>query len=155
MADGDDVQECFPLRQLQASDYGKGYLQLLRQLTAVGDVTEEAFGERLEEIQKLGGDFQFVAVIEDVARGQIVATGTLLVERKFVRQCGKVGHIEDVVVDQCVRGRHLGQRIIDFLTNYAKLAGCYKVILDCREDNTGFYEKCGYFRKEIQMAKYF
>ena len=33
--------------------------------------------------------------------------------------------------------------------------GCYKLILDCSESNVKFYEKCGFKRKEIQMARYF
>ena len=41
------------------------------------------------------------------------------------------------------------------LTKAAEVCGCYKVILDCSEENAGFYERCGYSRKEIQMAKYF
>lgn len=32
--------------------------------------------------------------------------------------------------------------------------GCYKVILDCSEDNVRFYERCGFVRKEVQMAAY-
>ncbi|KAH7405055.1 hypothetical protein KP509_15G055000 [Ceratopteris richardii] len=95
----------------------------------------------------------FVAVIE--FEGRIVATGTLLIEKKFVHQCGSVGHIEDVVVDADMRGRHLGQKIVNFLTSHARRASCYKVILDCNEKNVKFYENCGFYRKEIQMAKYF
>lgn len=34
----------------------------------------------------------------------------------------------------------------------AKEAGCYKVILDCAENNVAFYEKCGLTRKEVQMV---
>ena len=45
--------------------------------------------------------------------------------------------------------------IIEALTQAAEFAGCYKVILDCSEATAGFYERCGYVRKEIQMAKYF
>ena len=41
---------------------------------------------------------------------RIVATGTLLVELKFHRGCGSVGHIEDVVVDAAYRGSKLGLR---------------------------------------------
>lgn len=32
-------------------------------------------------------------------------------------------------------------------------AGCYKVILDCSEENVPFYEKCGLIKKEVQMVK--
>ena len=31
---------------------------------------------------------------------------------------------------------------------------CYKIILDCAEKNEKFYEKCGFVKKEIQMALY-
>lgn len=30
-----------------------------------------------------------------------------------------------------------------------------QVILDCTVDNSSFYEKCGFKKKEIQMAAYF
>ncbi|XP_024394344.1 glucosamine 6-phosphate N-acetyltransferase isoform X2 [Physcomitrium patens] len=131
-----------------------GFMQLLGQLTVAGAVSEEQFGERVKYLQELGDD-HYVAVIEDTEKGQIIATGSVLIEHKFLRNCGKVGHIEDVVVDQTVRGQRLGQRIIESLTQFAKDKGCYKVILDCSVENAAFYEKCGYKRKEIQMAAYF
>ncbi|XP_024394346.1 glucosamine 6-phosphate N-acetyltransferase isoform X4 [Physcomitrium patens] len=133
MADKDS--ERFVLRALAISDFDKGFMQLLGQLTVAGAVSEEQFG--------------------DTEKGQIIATGSVLIEHKFLRNCGKVGHIEDVVVDQTVRGQRLGQRIIESLTQFAKDKGCYKVILDCSVENAAFYEKCGYKRKEIQMAAYF
>ncbi|KAH9545055.1 hypothetical protein CY35_12G029000 [Sphagnum magellanicum] len=125
--------DTFVLRPLEAADYHKG---------------------RVEHLQKLGANHH-VAVIEDVVRKKIVATGSILVEYKFVRNCGKVGHIEDVVVDNSVRGQHLGLRIVEFLTTFAEEAGCYKVILDCSTENATFYEKCGLSIKGTQMAKYF
>lgn len=84
-----------------------------------------------------------------------MGTATLLLERKFLRHCGKVGHIEDVVVDERCRGARLGLRLITALTEAAQAAGCYKVVLDCSEDNVAFYEKCGLRRKDVQMANYF
>ena len=62
----------------------------------------------------------------------------------FLRNCGKVGHIEDVVVDSNARGLKLGKKIIAFLTEHAHLMECYKVILDCSLENKTFYEKCGF-----------
>ncbi|MFS7921590.1 putative glucosamine-phosphate N-acetyltransferase transcription regulator GNAT family [Helianthus anomalus] len=49
----------------------------------------------------------------------------------------------------------LGKKVVGFLVDHARLTGCYKVILDCSEDNRAFYEKCGFKKKEIQMVKYF
>ena len=64
-------------------------------------------------------------------------------------------HIEDVVVDSTVRGKGLGKLIITKLVELAEAAGCYKVVLDCSEANVGFYKKCGFEQKEVQMACYF
>eukprot|EP00775_Hariotina_reticulata_P013371 gene13371-13498_t len=91
----------------------------------------------------------------DTKQGKVVGTAALVVERKFVHACGKVGHIEDVVVDQAARGQKLGQKLIDELVKVAQEQGCYKVILDCAEHNVEFYGKCGLIRKEVQMVKYF
>lgn len=62
-----------------------------------------------------------------------------------------MGHIEDVVVDEKYRGKHLGKRIIEELKKIATEHGCYKTILDCAEKNVKFYEKCGFIKKETQM----
>ena len=91
----------------------------------------------------------------DVDRRRLIASATLLVELKFIHGCAKCGHIEDVVVDASCRGMRLGARIVDALVAASREAGCYKVILDCSEDNVPFYEKCGLVRKGAQMAKYF
>ena len=82
-------------------------------------------------------------------------TTQIIIEKKFIHCLGKVGHIEDVVVDKNQRGHGLGKKIIKYLTKYAKTQGCYKVILDCSSNNMGFYIKCGYENKGVMMAKYF
>lgn len=90
----------------------------------------------------------------DTDKQKIIATATLVVELKFIRNCGKCGHIEDVVVDETYRGLRLGLRVVEALIEAAKDFGCYKVILDCSESNAPFYEKCGLTKKEIQMVRY-
>ena len=90
----------------------------------------------------------------DLDKQEIIATATLLIEMKFIRNCSKCGHIEDVVVDSTYRGLRLGLRVVEALMEAAKEAGCYKVILDCSESNAPFYEKCGLTKKEIQMVRY-
>ena len=80
-------------------------------------------------------DTYYVLVFEHVPTGKIIATATLLVERKFLRNAGLVGHIEDVSVDASRRGKNLGRRVIVALTEIAEKVGCYKTILDCNEGN--------------------
>ena len=93
--------------------------------------------------------------LSDPSTSTLLGCATLIIERKFLRQCGAAGHIEDVVVDAAARGRRLGARLIEAAADAAKAAGCYKVILDCSESNVAFYEKCGLTRKEVQMVRYF
>jgi len=141
------------IRNLESSDYNAGFISLLSQLTTVGNIPEAFFQSRLQQIQK--SRRQHMLVVQDTATGQIVATATLLIERKFIHNAGFAAHIEDVVSDESVRGKGLGKRIINALVQLAQKCGCYKVILDCEEHNIKFYEKCGFILKEVEMACYF
>ncbi|TKY61985.1 Glucosamine 6-phosphate N-acetyltransferase [Spatholobus suberectus] len=144
----------YRVRKLEISDKGKGFVELLQQLSVCDSVSDKEFEDRFRELSALGDD-HVIGVIEDEASGKIIATGSVFIEKKFLRNCGKVGHIEDVVVDSSTRGKHLGKRIINFLTEHARSMGCYKVILDCSVENKAFYEKCGFQDKSVQMAMYF
>ncbi|CAA7018133.1 unnamed protein product [Microthlaspi erraticum] len=150
----DGEEQTFKIRRLEISDKRKGYMELLGQLTVAGSVTDEEFDRRFEEISSYGDD-HLICVIEDESSGRIAATGSVMIEKKFLRNCGKVGHIEDIVVDSGVRGKHLGKKVVEFLTDHCRSMGCYKVILDCSVENKVFYEKCGLFNRGIQMSKYF
>ena len=104
---------------------------LLEQLTVVGTVNhinDEVF------------DNIYVACIDDV----IVGCVTLIIENKIIHSGGRVGHIEDVVVDNKYRKLGIGKVLIDHSVGVAKEKGCYKVILDCDCENILFYEKCGF-----------
>ncbi|XP_072982657.1 glucosamine 6-phosphate N-acetyltransferase [Typha latifolia] len=143
-----------PIRRLEMSDRSKGFIDLLGQLSPCSPLSDADFLARFAELASLGDD-HVILVIEDPRSGRIVATGTVFVEKKFLRGCGKVGHIEDVVIDAAARGLHLGQRIVGRLVDHARASGCYKVILDCTAELRAFYEKCGFEEKNVQMARYF
>ncbi|KAJ2392913.1 Glucosamine-phosphate N-acetyltransferase-like protein, partial [Coemansia sp. RSA 2611] len=72
----------------------------------------------------------------------------------FLRGCGRVGHVEDIVVAKGQQGKRFGVTLVKQLLALANATGCYKTILDCDEDNVPFYEKCGMQRKSVQMALY-
>lgn len=130
-----------------------GYIECLAQLTVVGEVNQEAFNDRFLYMSERK-DTYFPQVITDEA-GKIVAAGTLIVERKFIRNCGACGHIEDIVVDSAQRGKNLGKILLKRLRELAlNELGCYKVILDCEEGKVPFYEKCGFTEKGRQMTLY-
>ncbi|KAF1989137.1 putative glucosamine-phosphate N-acetyltransferase [Aulographum hederae CBS 113979] len=148
------LPEGYSCRPLQRSDYNIGFLDVLRVLTTVGDVSEEAFGERFDWFKNSAGGGYYVLVVLD-AQEKIVGTGTLVVERKFIHNLGLVGHIEDIAVAKDQQGKKLGLRIIQALDYVAEKTGCYKSILDCSEANEGFYVKCGFKRAGLEMAHYY
>lgn len=138
-------------RILEVNDYNLGYLELLSQLTTVGDISMEQWTTRYNQIHNNTYIQIWVMVCNDV----IIATGTIIIEPKFIHNCGKVGHIEDIVVHKDKHGLGIGKKIIDELVNIARNSGCYKVILNTSEKNVGFYEKSGFKLMERQMALYF
>ena len=79
---------------------------------------------------------------------------TLVVEKKFIRNLGRCGHIEDIVVDKNYQKMGFGGIIVKNLMGIGDEVGCYKLVLDCSEKNVGFYGNCGFVRKEVQMVRY-
>ncbi|KAL2842208.1 acyl-CoA N-acyltransferase [Aspergillus pseudoustus] len=147
------LPEGYKLRPLARSDYTKGYLDVLRVLTTVGDISEEAWNTRYDWIAARNDEY-YMVVIED-GKGAIVATGSLIVERKFIHALGMVGHIEDIAVEKGQQGKKLGLRLIQALDFIAEKVGAYKTILDCSETNEGFYLKCGFRKAGLEMAHYY
>ncbi|XP_069157979.1 glucosamine 6-phosphate N-acetyltransferase isoform X3 [Procambarus clarkii] len=131
------------VRPLCKADYDRGFLQLLGQLTKIGDVTREQFDERFEAMRSCPGHY-FVTVIEDTQLGHIVGSATLACELKFIRGCAKRGRLEDVVVSDEYRGKQLGKLIVTTITLLAKQVGCYKLGLDCKDEMKPFYGSLGY-----------
>jgi glucosamine-phosphate N-acetyltransferase len=139
------------LRKIESTDFCKGYLDLLEELTTVDKHLISHIDFDLF-VQLLNVN-HLVYVIEH--NDVIIASGTLLIEHKLIHGCGKVGHIEDIVIHSSYKGQQLGKLIVDSLVAYAKEHKCYKVILDCSDDLIGFYEKCNFERKGSEMATYF
>ncbi|GFP96524.1 glucosamine 6-phosphate n-acetyltransferase, partial [Phtheirospermum japonicum] len=148
-------EDTFQVRKLKISDKQKGFVELLQQFTVCDSISDEAFEEKFQELAKCGDDHLICVIEHNNISGKIVGTGSVFIEKKFIRNCGKVGHIADVVVDSSVRDKKLGKKIIGFLSDHARRMGCYKMILDCSVNNRPFYEQCGFKQKEVQIVKYF
>jgi glucosamine-phosphate N-acetyltransferase len=73
--------EGFTVRPLERTDFSKGYLDCLRVLTWVGDLTEADFHERYDEMAIQGKGIYHLLVIE--YENRIVGTGSLIVEKKL------------------------------------------------------------------------
>ncbi|KAF6201836.1 hypothetical protein GE061_004231 [Apolygus lucorum] len=135
------------VRPLSLLDYSKGYTSVLEQLTAVGDVTEKSFKETFNKMKSCENTY-YVTVIEDTNTGEVIGTGTLLIEQKIIHSCASRGRLEDIVVSDVYRGKQLGKLLVLLLTQLSKTLNCYKVSLDCKDSNRPFYEGVGYKRDE-------
>lgn len=63
-------------------------------------------------------------------------------------------YIDDLCVDEKLRGEHIGKKLYEFVLEYAKQAGCYNVTLNVWSCNPGamkFYEKCGLQPQKVGM----
>lgn len=117
----------YTIRPLRRSDFQRGYLDVLRVLTTVGEVSDEQWNERYDWISSRNDEYYLLVVCDEAER--IVGTGSLIVERKFIHSLGLVGHIEDIAVEKGQQGKKLGLRIIQALDFVASNVGCYKVYL--------------------------
>lgn len=70
----------FTIRPLHRQDFRKGYLDCLRVLTWVGDLTEEEWNSRFDEMARATGTYYLLALEHG---DRIVGTGSLVVERKL------------------------------------------------------------------------
>uniref|UniRef100_A0A0R3S265 Glucosamine 6-phosphate N-acetyltransferase n=1 Tax=Elaeophora elaphi TaxID=1147741 RepID=A0A0R3S265_9BILA len=146
-----EIPEGYILRPLMSVDYQRGYLELLSQLTFVGDVTEEMFLRQFDLMRNMSPPAYYIIVIEhkDLLRmKRVVAAATLVLEWKFIHDAGCRGRIEDVVVDQSFRGQHFGMLLNQHLVAMARLIGVYKLSLECKDELISFYEQFGFSRDE-------
>ena len=137
------------IREIQESDLEKGFLNCLDNLRIASDLENNAARNILRQILDDSNHIIHVAELDD----KIVGSTTLLIEQKFIHKGGLVGHIEDVVVSKGFERKEIGRKIVESLLDVAKDRGCYKTILDCKDDVKEFYEKIG-FKHESNCMRF-
>lgn len=68
----------------------------------------------------------------------------------------KTLYIDDLCVDESLRGQHIGKQIYEYVLEFAREQGCYNVTLNVWECNPGarkFYESCGLTPYKTGMEK--
>ena len=86
-----------------------------------------------------------VISIEDV----IVGVASIHIIKKLTRI---LGIIEDVAVNEKYRGKGVGKKLVERLILIGKQKNCDKIVLSSSEENSKFYEKIGFKKKELQMV---
>ncbi len=63
-------------------------------------------------------------------------------------------YIDDLCVDETIRGQHIGKSLYEAVLAFARESGCYNVTLNVWTLNEGamkFYEKCGLKPQKVGM----
>jgi glucosamine-phosphate N-acetyltransferase len=80
-----ELPEGYTIRPLQRNDFQRGHLKPLKDLTHVGEISEEQWIQRFDWMAGCKGTYYTVVIVNE-ARGkgnEIVATGTLFCEKKL------------------------------------------------------------------------
>lgn len=68
----------------------------------------------------------------------------------------KTLYIDDLCVDEQLRGQHIGQSLYEYVLDFARKEGCYNVTLNvwaCNQGALKFYQKMGLNPQKIGMEK--
>lgn len=68
----------------------------------------------------------------------------------------KTLYIDDLCVDENIRGKHIGSSLYNAVLDFARENGCYNVTLNvwsCNESAMRFYEKMGLKPQKVGMEK--
>ena len=135
----------FIFRKININDYEK-YIIMINEFRETS-FTYEQFIETLNYILL----FSEIWIVE--YNNDIIATGTIIYEKKFIHNNGILCHIEDICVKKIYRKLGIGKLLINKLMKIAKDKECYKVTLVCNKENTYFYKKCGLEERGYQMSQ--
>ncbi|HAG04724.1 MAG TPA: GNAT family N-acetyltransferase [Lachnospiraceae bacterium] len=94
----------------------------------------------IDERQLLGYAFCIFETVKD---------DVLLKDRKTL-------YIDDLCVDESMRGKHIGNMLYEHVLDFAKKSGCYNVTLNVWNGNDsaeGFYKKMGMVPQKTYMEK--
>lgn len=68
----------------------------------------------------------------------------------------KTLYIDDLCVDETIRGQHIGSKLYEYVVNWAKEHNYYNITLNVwslNESAMRFYEKCGLVPQKVGMEK--
>jgi glucosamine-phosphate N-acetyltransferase len=134
------------IRKLNNSDYEQYKI-------LINEFRETEFDENIfKEIYGLINKNSDIWILEK--NNEIIGTGTILYEYKYIRNICKLAHIEDICILKKYRNNGFGTILIDYLINESKKENCYKITLYCEDKLENFYMKSGLEKKGIQMAIY-
>jgi glucosamine-phosphate N-acetyltransferase len=131
-------------RELKEQDY-KNYKKLID-----SDINIDYFKHFIENV--LNKNHKLYVLEKN---NKIIGTGTVLIEEKLTYGGSKLGHIENILVDEYHRGNGYGEFIVKNLLKICKQENCYRVDLNCVKELENFYSKNNFNQNSISMNIYF
>jgi glucosamine-phosphate N-acetyltransferase len=137
------------IKELEDHHLINSFFDTLSNLTEIGiDVYNKEFSRKIFEKIKKADNIKIFVAIKDL---DIVGSITAIIEQKFVHNGGKICHIEDVVTRKGFEKLGIGSILVEKVLELAIQEKCYKVILNCSEYNSKFYEKLGFYKHDVGM----
>jgi glucosamine-phosphate N-acetyltransferase len=137
------------VKELENHDLINSFFDTLSNLTEIGkDVYDKEFSQKIFEKIRKSDNIKIFVAIKDT---DIVGSITAIIEQKFIHNGGRICHIEDVVTRKGFEKLGIGSILVDKVLELAIQEKCYKVILNCSEYNSKFYEKLGFYKHNIGM----
>ncbi len=137
------------IKELEDDHLINSFFDTLSNLTEIGiDVYNKEFSRKIFEKIKKADNIKIFVAIKD---SDIVGSITAIIEQKFVHNGGKICHIEDVVTRKGFEKLGIGSVLVEKVLELAIQEKCYKVILNCSEYNSKFYENLGFYKHDVGM----
>ena len=146
----EDIKDLLVQLQQHLADIDK------EKFNIVGDGYREKYFEKtLEEVKKCNGKILLYKDNEKIV-GLIVGLINNDETERYDFKAPKRGRITELIVDKEYRGRQIGKKLLDEMTNYLKSIGCEKILIAVfgyNESAIKFYEKNGYHIRMIDMIE--
>jgi len=130
----------YQIKQLEKTDlikYIDSYIETLQNLSKVWELDLEKTINTLEKIENQQTKI-YVAINQEK---WIIWSISLLLEQKFFRWWWLAAHIEDVVIRKWFEWLGIWNKLIQQAISTAKSQNCYKIILDCDQSLSKYYQK--------------
>jgi glucosamine-phosphate N-acetyltransferase len=138
------------IRPVVLSDFDD-ILSLLKQLWPKNqfdfETTKVLFNRNLKSDYK-----QIICAVHD---SKIIGYCSMSIKNSLWQQ-GLLGNVDELVVDEKYRGKGIGKKLMDSITNIAVQIDCKKIELDSglhRKDSHEFYKKIGFEIRAYLFSK--
>ncbi|MDP3990746.1 MAG: GNAT family N-acetyltransferase [Candidatus Nealsonbacteria bacterium] len=135
------------VRQLRVKDLEKGFLETLDRLIPIGGLSIKKAKHIFRKITLNPVYWTIVAEKNNM----VVGTATVLFQQEFFGNGTFMAHVENVVVHEKCSGQGIATMLMQAVDQEIRKRNCFRVVLNCSDDNISFYEKLGYERKGNEM----